>query len=106
MPFLRILLFLVVGLIVVVVGLYAFRPDPDDLAVPQAVTAPEIVAPRPAPVVAVPAAPPPEAMTPGDASSPAEMTAQEAEEAVRRLQQEQEEKAMNGPERPPDMVTN
>ncbi len=97
MPFVRILFMIIAALLVGVVGLAFFRPDPA-APPPQAETsAPP--ASRPVPVSAP--RDPPQMMSPADASSPAEITAREAAEAQRRLEQEQQEQPMMTPDTAP-----
>jgi hypothetical protein len=97
MPFVRVLLLAVALLGIVIVGFAFFRPDPNAVPAPQVEAAP--LAPRPIPTVAAPRQP--AVMSPGDASSPAEITAREAEEAQRRLEQEAGESKMMVPEAAP-----
>ncbi len=90
MPFVRILLVSVALLGLVIAAFAFFRTGPDTAPAPQAETFP----PAPRPIPAAPSRQDPAAMSPADASSPAEITAREAEEAQRRLEKEQEEPAM------------
>ncbi len=96
MPFLRILLVLVAVLAAIVVGLALLRPDPEAEPAPPSRVESETPGPRPA--VAPPTFQPDrQVMTPADASSPAEITAQEAAEAQARLEKEQQEEMMGAP---------
>ncbi len=103
MPFLRILLVIVAAMGFVLAGLVFFRSGPD---MPPPLV--ESDAPAPRPTVAAPQAPRDQpVMAPGDASSPAEMTAREAAEAQARLEKEQQDEMMSAPAMtPPDLVKN
>ena len=102
MPFLRVLLVILAVMAAAVAGLALFRPGP---AVPPPRVDSQRPPPRPA-AVAPPVRQDQPVMSPGDASSPAGMTAEEAEEAIRRLEHEREDGMTDAPELPPDLVRN
>lgn len=104
MPFLRIILVIVAVMGLALAGLAFFRATPDTAPPPVVGTE----TPRPRPVVTAPQAPRDQpVMSPGDASSPAEMTAREAAEAQARLEKEQQDEMMSAPVMaPPDLVKN
>jgi hypothetical protein len=106
MPFVRLLLLVVAVLAAVVVGFAVFRPDPDAAPSAQTMETPQITQPTRTVAAPPPRSIPSQVTSPGDASSPAEITAQEAAEAVRRLAREQQENTMMVPdERPADLTS-
>lgn len=94
MPFVRALLWIVVGLAALTAVLYVLLPAAAPPA-PETESAPLPPAPR---VMGPPPARPVPVMSPADATSPAEITAQEAADAIRRLEKEQEDQMMPPPQ--------